>query len=121
MDIEPEFVDDEYVVLMPSVNTSEEDFEKTLNVLKNVERFAEATSSDAIFVKKHERVMSVREAMLAESESINAEEATGRICAASTVSCPPAVPIVISGERITNEDIALFKKYGVNNVSVIKI
>ena len=64
--------------------------------------------------------MTIRSAVLSQSEEIPVTEAEGRICASPTVSCPPAVPIVISGERITAEDISLFKHYGIDKVSVVK-
>ena len=34
---------------------------------------------------------------------IPAAEAVGRICAAPAVSCPPAIPIVVSGETVLPE------------------
>ena len=66
-----------------------------------------------------EKVLSIREAMLSAHKKIAAKDAVGRICAAPSVSCPPAVPIVMSGERITKEDIRLFKHYGIEKVSVV--
>ena len=62
----------------------------------------------------------MREATFAESETVKAESALGRICALPTVSCPPAVPIVVSGEKITKADIELFKFYGVDEIDVVK-
>ena len=59
-------------------------------------------------------------AMLSKKELVSVDNAIGRICASPTVSCPPAVPIVISGERITEYDVKLFKHYGINKISVIK-
>ena len=53
-------------------------------------------------------------------EIIPVSAAEGRICASPAVSCPPAVPIVISGEKITAEDIDLFEHYGIKTVSVVK-
>ena len=44
------------------------------------------------------RRFTIREAVLAPQEMIPAAEAVGRICAAPAVSCPPAHPIVVSGE-----------------------
>ena len=119
--IEPEFVDNEYVVLMPSVRTSEQELKKTLNALKSVDMSQNSDCENAnFFPKTHEKAMSIREAILAESESIKADDSEGRICAALTVSCPPAVPIVVSGEKITKVDIELFKFYGVYDIDVVK-
>ena len=51
---------------------------------------------------------------------IVAETALGRICAMPTVSCPPAIPIVVSGERIGPAALKLFARYGIKNVAVLK-
>ena len=48
------------------------------------------------------------------------ENAVGSICGAPTVSCPPAIPIAVSGEEITPEAIAMAKSYGIRSVSVLK-
>ena len=62
----------------------------------------------------------IREAILAPQEVVPAEEALGRVCAMPTVSCPPAIPIVVSGEVIGPAALELFAAYGVETVSVVK-
>ena len=79
-----------------------------------------AASSEPIAPKPHRAEMTIREAVLSPCEIIAVERSEGRICASPTVSCPPAVPIVISGERITVEDVRLFIHYGIKTVSVVK-
>ena len=37
-----------------------------------------------------------------------------------TVACPPAIPIAMAGERIGPEAVALFERYGVPFVEVIR-
>ena len=49
-----------------------------------------------------------------------AAEALGRVCAMPTVSCPPAIPIVVSGERVGPAAIELFTRYHVETVAVIR-
>jgi len=44
----------------------------------------------------------------------------GRVLAAASVGCPPAVPIVVSGERISAEAVECFRYYGIESCSVIK-
>ena len=61
-----------------------------------------------------------REAMLAESERIAVKDAQGRIAAANVQRCPPGVPLVLCGERISEETILLLKSYGVLALNVIK-
>ena len=64
--------------------------------------------------------MSPRQAVLSPQEDVPAEESLGRICGGPTVSCPPAVPIAAAGERIGPEALALFRRYGVGRVDVVK-
>ena len=67
-----------------------------------------------------ETVMSIRNAVFAKQKTVSVTEALGCICASPTVSCPPAIPIVISGERISKEAIQLFEYYGIEKVDVIE-
>jgi len=69
---------------------------------------------------RSEAVMSIRQALLALGETVPAADSPGRICRAPTVSCPPAIPIVMPGERITPEAAALFKQYGIEYVDVVQ-
>ena len=64
--------------------------------------------------------MPVRHALFAPQETVAADQALGRVCGAPTVSCPPAVPSVISGERIGPEALTLFARYGEERVDVVK-
>lgn len=66
-----------------------------------------------------ERVLSPRTAMLAPSETLSVERALGRVLAAPGVSCPPAVPILICGERIDEAAVRAFRYYGVERVDVV--
>ncbi|MBO5725631.1 MAG: hypothetical protein J6S00_01045 [Clostridia bacterium] len=42
------------------------------------------------------------------------------MCGAATVACPPAVPVVISGESITENDIKIMQSYGITHIDVVK-
>jgi arginine/lysine/ornithine decarboxylase len=53
------------------------------------------------------------------TEKIATESAVGRICGAVNVSCPPAVPVVIAGERISESEKALLDYYGVTEIEVV--
>ena len=67
-----------------------------------------------------QRVCSPREAMLRPMQTIPVGESEGRVLAAATVGCPPAVPIVVSGERIDAHAIECFRYYGITHCSVMK-
>lgn len=64
--------------------------------------------------------MSIRQAMFSPAETVPVENALGRVCASPTVSCPPAVPVAVSGEVIGPEAVEVFRYYGIETVSVVK-
>ena len=66
-----------------------------------------------------ESVCSIREALLAPQETVPLEQSLGRVCGAPTVSCPPAIPIAVSGERITAETVEWMRYYGLREVRVL--
>ena len=65
-------------------------------------------------------MLSVREAMFSPGEQIPAEQSAGRVLQAANVGCPPAVPIVVSGERIDELALKCFRYYGIENCFVVK-
>ena len=64
--------------------------------------------------------MTPRQALLAPAEILPAENCAGRILADPGVSCPPAVPILVSGERITREALPLLAYYGLDRLSCVR-
>lgn len=116
--IECEFADLDFLVLMATPENREEDFMRLLETLGR--NTAPAAERSARPLPKGERVCSIREALFAPHVTVSAAESLDRICAAPTVACPPAIPIAISGERITREAIELFHYYGVETADVMK-
>ena len=57
---------------------------------------------------------------LAPQELLPAQDALGRICGAPTVACPPAIPVAVSGEVITREAVEVFRRCGIEAVSVVR-
>lgn len=117
--IEPEFADREYLVLMASPETRDIDFERLLSAFETISPKKAHAAEEQLTVCPLEAVMSIRDAIFAPCEPIPTALAEGRICGAPTVSCPPAIPIVISGERITREAVELFNSYGIDTVKVV--
>ena len=66
-----------------------------------------------------EAVCTLREAMLRPAELVPAGESLGRVLARPGVSCPPAVPILMPGERIDEAALASFRRYGMERVAVL--
>lgn len=121
--IECEFADHHTVVFMMSPQNGPEDWQMLYRwldrtrLLKPGKAFAPAkTLGEEHAVRR----MTIREAVFAESEIIPVREAEGRILAQETVSCPPAIPIAVSGEEIDRNMIRVFEEYGIRDVSVVK-
>ena len=68
-----------------------------------------------------ERVMTIREAMLSPQETLPLSQCEGRVLASDTTGCPPAVPIAVCGERLTEETIELCRYYGLKTLRVAKL
>ena len=126
--IECEYADPRYLVLMFTPDNPPQDFERlTAAVLRIAEELAgpvtlpeEAAGEFAALERGLHRCCTIRQAVFAPQEQLPAEQAVGRICAMPTVSCPPAIPIVVSGEQITPAAVAWMKRYHVEEVSVIR-
>ena len=117
--IECEFADPDYLVLMFTPATAEADFTRLTDVLLSLPR-REAITALPPAMGRPTRVMSVREAAFSPCETVSAAESLGRILAAATVGCPPAVPIVVSGERIDEIAVAQFAYYDIESCVVVK-
>jgi len=116
--IECEFADPDYLVLMPTPETGAEGLCRLKSALCAIPR-RERIETGAPLLPQCERILSIREAMLAPCETVPVQESLGRILAAATVGCPPAVPIVITGERINAQARSCFAYYGIETVCVV--
>lgn len=117
--IEAEFADADHLVLMPSPYNADEDLDRLYDALACVLR-REPICVPMPDVARAARVMSVRDALLSPSTEIAACDSAGRILADVSVGCPPAVPILISGEIIEAAHISVFEYYGIHTVSVVR-
>ena len=112
-----EFCDNDFAVLMltPENGCIDELRAALLSIPKKDKIIAPPPHFHAC---KH--VMSVREATMAECETVFAKDSLGRVLHSPSVGCPPAVPIVICGEKIDRNAIECFKYYGIEKCIVIK-
>lgn len=114
-----EFADSDYLVLMLSPKNADEDLEKILGALKNIpQKKGVSTLPPPTF--KSEAKMSLKDALLSPSRELPIDECEGLIFASSALGCPPAVPILVSGEETTSQAIMAFKYYGITKIKVVK-
>lgn len=118
MGMECEHADREFMVLMFTPDNDVTELKQLKDTLG--EAPALPTKMRPLPLAKGERALSIRQAILAPQESVSVSEALGRICGTPTVSCPPAVPIAVSGEKISREAVELFEHYGMETVEVVK-
>lgn len=114
-----EFCDPDYIVLMISPQTGKDDLDYLKNILLSVPCKNPVTVSLPVFMKC-KKALSVREAVFSDNERIPVSESVGRILSVSDVGCPPAVPIVISGEIIDSHAVECFEYYGIKECTVVK-
>ncbi len=114
-----EFYDQDYLVLMFTTSTSSNDIKKLKDVLFSIKR----KTSVELFppkISKPKKALNIRTAIFSPSERIKTNHALGRILASMSVSCPPAVPIIVSGEIIDENAIKCFNYYGITQLTVVK-
>lgn len=116
--IEAEMSDSDHIVFMLSPYNSSEDIERLESVLLSIERKEAVRLLSPASVKTDVK-MTPRQASLLPSERIPVSDSIGRVLADCSVSCPPAVPIAVSGEVINDGVAEAFKYYGINSISVV--
>lgn len=116
--VECEYADRDFLVLMVTPENNPQDMERLLTALG--ENRAPHVPLCALPLARGAQVLSIRQALFAPHELVPADRALGRVCGAPTVSCPPAIPIAVSGERIGREALELFRRYGVERVDVVR-
>lgn len=117
--VECEYADPDDLVLMVSPQNSPEDLEKVRAALAAAGQGSEAPQTPPQMARPRQ-AMGIRAALLAPAEEVPVAEAAGRVCAAPTVGCPPAVPVVVSGEEISPDAAAVFRYYGIETVRAVR-
>lgn len=114
-----EFCDPDFVVLMLTPELGKDAVNTIKSVLLGIGR-KQCNAIEAPRIAVMQKAMSVRAAMLSVSEIVASSESVGRILAAPSVSCPPAVPIAAPGEELSESAVDAFIYYGIKEVTVVK-
>lgn len=119
--VEPEFSDENYVVLIPSPFNSNEDWkrlEKSIINLKPKKTLNFSRQPDKITLP--EAHMTIREAVFAKHKKVSLENSIGKVAGEIICPCPPGIPIVMPGEVIGNFEKELLILYGISEIHVVK-
>ena len=113
-----EFCDKDFLVMMFSPFMEENELEKLKNVLLNLPKKS-VNFENPPKLTKTKKVMSIKDAIMSPSKEMKVCDTLGMTLASSSLSCPPAIPIVIAGEKIDENALALFKYYNIETCRVV--
>ncbi|MCR4646740.1 MAG: amino acid decarboxylase [Oscillospiraceae bacterium] len=116
--VECEYADKTCLVLLLSPMTTQEELARLGELLNAIDPGTPAEAPP--LPEPSTPAMSLREAALAPCETLPLSAAEGHICGPVQVPCPPAVPIVMSGERITEDALRLLDFYGLKHICCVK-
>lgn len=117
--IEPEYVSDHFCVLIPSHYTTAEDFERVVAMIENITIQPSHLSSN-VPIPKPCIAMPMKKAIFSPSVCIAVENACDKIASTMVNPCPPGVPLLMPGEKITPTMLQLLKNYGIKNLFVVE-
>ena len=114
-----EFADPDFLVMMFTPAISKTEIQQVLALLLSVEKKAPIFEKPPVLALPYCR-MRPREALFSPQENLPVEKCLGRVLAAASVTCPPAVPVVVCGEEIDETAIRCFRYYGIQSCFVVK-
>ena len=118
-DIECEYADSSYAVLMLSPFNSDSDFERISSALKTVKMPKILMRSSPLVFPEPKQMMPIREAMFSPCRYVPVNEAVGKICGRTISACPPGITAAVPGELITEEYAQLCAALGIAWVNVV--
>ena len=116
--VECEYADKTCLVILLSPVMTEEEFRKLEFALNFCTPFPAESVPE--LPEPMEQIISLRKAGLAPYEIIPLAQAENRICASVQVPCPPAVPIAVSGEKLTGNWLDFMQFYDLKQIAVIQ-
>lgn len=114
-----EFYDPDFLVLMLSPELESENMALLCDALCNLPQ-KEPIEKKLFSLSRAKRKMSVLDAIMSETEEVDTEKAAHRVYAKDNIACPPAVPLVVCGEEISDEAVEIMKYYGIKKCTVVK-
>jgi len=112
------------VLYLMNPGLENDDFKTFAGLMQKGEARLEASDSKTVSCQKAlesqnpsvlipELAFSPREAFFSESEHVNIENALGRIAHEMIVRCPPGIPVLIPGERISEAHLPFLPEHGI--------
>lgn len=117
--IEAEYADDAFLILLLSPFNTPEDYGRLRRALQTLPQ-GEPFMPSCLLPAPPPVAMTPREALFAASERLPVRQAAGRVAAQAACPCPPAIPAVMPGERITAECAKSLLHSGILEIQVVK-
>ena len=114
-----EFYDPDYVCLMLTPQNSNEDIKRIKEAFLKAEKKNSINTLPPVIIKPQKHC-SPKDALFSLSERLPIDECECRVLSAVTVSCPPAVPVIVSGEVIDENALEVMRYYGVTHIEVLR-
>ena len=118
-DVYCEFYDKDFLVMMFTPSLEDEWLNKIGVILCSLNKKT-VINDTAPKPNKACKILSVKQALLSNCELVKTENALGRVFASLSINCPPAIPIVVCGERIDENAIKCLKYYQIESCLVVK-
>lgn len=118
--MEAEYADSRYVVLMLSPFNSEEELKKLQEFLLCLPKRETIKQRPITQISSPNIVLPLRDAVFHSSVSVLVEQAVGKISADNLFTCPPGIPILLAGEKVTPNIADMLKGTGIKRINVIK-
>ncbi|MGZ0051370.1 aminotransferase class I/II-fold pyridoxal phosphate-dependent enzyme [Brevibacillus gelatini] len=109
----PELADESHVLLAASAGTSQRDLDALVRLLESISPKAEPEEERILLhgvVSSHylrQQAVPMHEAVDRPREAIPLEQALGRVVAEMVIPYPPGIPVLVPGERIDEEGLAM--------------
>ncbi len=119
--IEPELATAEYIVLMATGYNTSADFDSLQKVLQKFPPKKERITPQKGIKELSFPVQgcSIRKALFSEKHTLSTSEAAGKIAAQIVAPCPPGIPVLIPGEKISNQTAKNLLESGIFTVEVL--
>ncbi len=110
-----------YAIAMTGAGTKSESLDRLYSALQAIdgEIFEEENGGKTVLSDLPESVYCVKDALLLENEIVKENEAIGRVSAEYAWAYPPGVPVLVPGERISEDTLKAWKaleRAGVNTI-----
>lgn len=119
--VEPEFYDENFIVLIPSPFNTRKDFcnlEKAIKSLPKRGSYKLVRTNEVFNLPKV--ICSLHEAVFErKSIYVNVENSIGRVAAKAENICPPGIPLIMPGEEINEEIVKILQKNKINEIKVL--